>query len=235
MQDAIVLRYFKIRGRAQPLRHALLDAGVPFDDLHVSDWQQKKTDPIVGGPYGVLPTLSWGGASISETLPIASFIARRLGHYDGLDDVEIARLEAICSNAFLEVMLRAGDLLWADLLYAGVDLAIAQPRLLARMFDKLGRLEAMTPEAGYYAGERPLLADFFAAESFETFGHVIGEERAAKLAARLPRLSALAARVRARPEIARSWANRPVPFTGRRDEPIALERVKSADLSSIGL
>src|SRR5687768_17094986 len=100
----VVLRYFECLGRAQPLRHALIDAGVAFDDVHVSmsDWSQHKADPAFAGPFGGLPTLSSGGAVVAAALPIASCLGRRLGQYDGLEDAAIARLEAISSNCYLE-------------------------------------------------------------------------------------------------------------------------------------
>jgi glutathione S-transferase len=230
--SAVVLRYFPIVGRAQPLRHTLADAAVSFDDLRIplSQWPQHKEDPDFAGPYGGLPTLSWGPVTVAETLPIAFFLARRLGHHDGLDDAAIARLEGICSNCYIEVTLRIGEMIWADLLYPGVDLASAVPGQVARMLDKLGRLDTHIPEAGWLGGERPGMADFFAAEAVEAQRYLLGPARAEALHARLPRLTALAQRVQARPAIASAWKDRPQQFTGRPDEIAIIERLRALNL-----
>lgn len=232
----VVLRYFDCLGRAQPLRHALADAAAAFEDVRVpmEEWPQRKGDPAFGGPYGGLPTLSIGGATVAETLPIASLLARRLGHYDGLDEAAIARSEAICSNCYIEVMLRAGELIYADFIYPGADLARSFPGLLGRMLEKLGGVEAHSPEAGWLGGERPVMADFFVGESFEVVRYVLGPARDEALRARMPRLWALAERIRSRPALARAWESRPAQFTSRPDEPAVVERLRAMDLSPAG-
>ena len=234
---AVVLRYFPLVGRAQPLRHALADADVAFEDVQVllSQWPQHKEDPSFAGPYGGLPTLSWGPVTVSETLPIATFLARRLGQYDGLDDAATARLESVCSSCYIEVTLKIGEILWADLLYPGADLAGALPLHLARMLDKLTRLDKQIPETGWLGGENPAMADFFAAEAVETQRYVLGPAREAKLRARLPHLVALAQRVKDRPAVARAWESRPQQFTARPDEAEVVERLRGLDLSLAAL
>jgi glutathione S-transferase len=236
MAPAVVLRYFPAQGRAQPLRHALADADVPFEDVRVpmAEWPRVRTDARAAGPFSGLPTLSWDGKTLAETLPIATFLGRRLGHYDGLDDVAIAELEAVSSHAYLEILMRAGDLLWADRVYPGVDLTRAAPRLAGRMFDKLDRLDARVPPRGWFGGERPAMPDFFAAEALETTRHVLGITRDDALRARWPRLAGLADRVRARPAIAHEWERRPTAFTVRTDEPIVVTRLRALDLSALG-
>jgi glutathione S-transferase len=237
MDTAIVLRYFSVLGRAQPLRHALTDAGVTFEDVQVTlaQWPQHKEDPSFAGPYGGLPTLSWGPAMVSETLPVATFLARRLGHYDGLDDAATARLEAVCSNCYIEVTLRIGELIWVDLIYPGADLAGAFPLLVGRMLEKLTGLDRLIPEPGWLGGSKPVMADFFAAEAVEALAYLLGPARDEALRARLPRLTTLAQRVRARPAIARAWERRLEQFTSRPDEPAAVARLRALDLSPVGL
>ncbi len=237
MSDRVVLRYFPVCGRAQPLRHALADAGVPFDDLRVSlaAWPEHKDDPAFGGPYGSLPTLTWGAATVAETLPIASFHARRLGHRDGLDDAAVARRDAVCSHAYREVMLRVADLLYADFLFPGAEPLRALPNLLGWMLGKLARLDAQLAGDAFFGGAAPDVADFVAAEAVETLRYVIGSGRDPGLRARLPRLAAHADRIRARPAVAEAWASRPSTFTARPDEPAIVERLRAADLSALGL
>jgi glutathione S-transferase len=228
MHDATILRYLPIVGRAQALRHTLADAGVKFTDLQLSpdEWAEGREDPFCGGAFAGLPTLSVGRTTIAETMAIASYLGRQLGHYDGLAPEAIAWLESVTSCAYLEVLLRMGEVLWAERLYPGVDLANAFARSLARMLDKLGRLDRVTP-AGWFAGQRtPTCADFFAAEAVETLRHVLGPAREPALANRLPRLVALADRVRARPAIRTAWQTRPGRLSTLPDEEEVLERLR---------
>jgi glutathione S-transferase len=223
-----ILRYFPIVGRAQALRHVLADAGVAFTDLRVTqeEWSEAREDPFSGGPFAGLPTLSVGKTTVGETLAIAAFLGRHLGHYEGLDPAAVARLEAVTSCCYLEVLLRMNEVLWAEHLYPGTDLPNAFARHLARMLDKLGRLDRITPAEGWFTPHRPGCADFFAAEAVEALRHVLGPARDPALANRLPRLVALADRVRRRPAIRKAWESRPEVFSTKPDEAELLERLR---------
>src|SRR5262245_42267499 len=120
---AIVLRYFEAQGRAQALRHLLGDSGLPFEDVRVPipDWPPLKGDPNFAGWFGSLPTLTWGDDTVAEALPIATYLSKRLGHYAGLGDAAIAKLEAVCSCCYMDVVSRSGEVLWADVIYPGAD------------------------------------------------------------------------------------------------------------------
>jgi len=59
--------------------------------MSLAEWPSHKGDATFAGPYGGLPTLTWDGLLVAETLPIASFVARRLGHHRNLGDDAIAR------------------------------------------------------------------------------------------------------------------------------------------------
>lgn len=222
------LRYFSVLGRAQPLRHALFDAQHDFHDLQISplQWPEHKEDPGFGGLFAGLPTLTWEEDTICEALPIASFLARRLGHYQGLSEVEIAHREAVCSCCYTEVMVRLGELLWADLIYPGANLAVAFPMLLGRMLDKMSRLETATEDAGwFFGGKAPGMADFFAAEAVECLIYLLGGPEA--FGQRMPRLVALSRRLRARPTLSAAFAARPAQFTARPDEADVVTRLRA--------
>jgi glutathione S-transferase len=237
MPEPVVLRYFPAIGRAQPLRHALADADVAFEDVRIpmAQWPQVRTDAAAAGPFRGLPTVRWGDATIAETLPIATFLGKRLGHYEGKDDVAIAALEAVSSHCYLEIGLRVGDLLWADVVYPGADLGRVAPRVIRRLFDKLDHLDAHLGGRGWFGGERPVMADFFAAEALETTRYMLGPSREDALLARWPRLAAHAARIRERPALARAWERRPATFTSRNDEPVAVARLRALDYGALGL
>ena len=227
------LRYFPVRGRVQALRHALVDAGIELDDVRTAleDWPQRRNDVVFGGPYRSLPTLTWEGALIAETLPIASFLARRLGHYDGRDDVAVAQLEGIVSVAYLEIIQPAGDVIYADLMWPGADLARGLAFRLDRMQQKLACLDAQLGD-GWVGGERPVMADFFAGEAFELQRYLVGPAREQRLVAALPRLAGLANRLRARPSLAAAWQTRPPRHTARPDEEAAVARLHELRLPS---
>ena len=233
----VVLRYFDAQGRAQALRHALADAGVAFEDRQVTiaEWPAYKGDSAFAGPFGSLPTLAWGPVTVAETLPIATFLARRVGQCDGIDEALIAPREGICSCCYLDVTLRIGDLLWSDVLYPGSDLAKSSQRPLGRVLDKLSRVAQCLPVTGWFGGDRPVVADFFVAEAVETVRYVLGPARDGPLRARLPRLFDHAERVAARPAIVREREHRPPNLTVSPNERNAVERIYALDLSTLGL
>jgi glutathione S-transferase len=235
--EQIVLRYFPVQGRAQALRHALADRHLVFEDMRipVSEWGQRREDVAFAGPFRALPTLTWGNVTVAETLPIASFIAKRSGHYEGLTDGAIARIEAICSCCYIDVTLRLADLVRADLVYPGADGARALALVMPRMMGKLELLDKELKGSAWYGGSDPVIADFVAAETLEVLLYVLGPSRRDALAGRLPRLTDLTARMRKRPTLAKANETRPARFTARPDEDAAIARLQTADLSSVGL
>ncbi len=87
MPDRVLLRYFDCLGRTQPLRNALVDAGIAFEDQRLAigpSWRALK-EQADGGPFGSLPVLEWGDDCVAQALPIGGYVARRLGQYDELD------------------------------------------------------------------------------------------------------------------------------------------------------
>jgi glutathione S-transferase len=227
---AVVLRYFPVCGRAQALRHALADSGTDFEDLRlqVAGWAAQRMDPAFAGRHRSLPTLSWGDGLVAETLPIASFLAKRLGHYQGLDDVAIAASDAIVSSVYLDVTLRLAEVMRADVYNPGGDpvrsMAVAWPRVLK----KLESLEAGLAGGAFMGGERPTMPDFFLAEAIETVRYMLGVSHQAWLEGRLPQAHALAARLRTRPALAGCWQTRPARFTARPEEDEVIGRLGAA-------
>lgn len=236
----VVLRYFDAQGRAQPLRNALSDAGISFDDLRVTlaTWPPHREDPGFGGLFAALPTLTWDGETVSETLSIASYIARQLGQYDGLAAVEIAKYEAVVSCAYLDVVRSLADVLWAPLLYPGADVATVTPRKLDWSLGKLARLSTLLPDdsgAPWLGGSRPVVADFFLGEAVEVTRYLLGPSRDGLLQQRIPRAFAHAERLRARSSLATAWGARPARFTANPEEPASVARIRGYDLTNIGL
>lgn len=237
---AVILRYFDAQGRAQALRNALSDAGLSFEDVRVTPatWPPHREDPGFGGLFAALPTLTWDGDTVSETLSIASYVAKRLGHYDGLGAVEIAKHEAVVSCAYLDVVRSLADLLWAPVLYPGADFATNTPRILGWSLGKLGRLSALLPDGGgapWLGGSRPAVADFFLCEAVEVMRYLLGPSRDGSLRQRIPRAFAGVEHLRALPSLTKAWEARPLRLTANPDEPASVDRVRAYDLTSIGL
>jgi glutathione S-transferase len=235
--EKVVLRYFPVRGRAQALRDALADRRIAFEDVRPApgEWPRHREDARFAGPFRALPTLSWGDVHVAETLPIASFIARRTGQFDALADGAIARLEAICSCVYIDVMLRIAGVLRADLSYPGADPARGFASALPQMVQKLELLEKELGTEPWFGGGEPVVADFFVAEGIDALLYTLGPSRRAALTTRLPRLTDLARRALDRPAVVKANESRAARFTGRPDEDVVVEALRSADLSATGL
>jgi glutathione S-transferase len=221
----------------QAIRHALADSGRAFDDVRVSleEWPPLKSDASFSGPFGCLPVLVWGDALIAETIPISSFIARELGHYEGLEHVAVAKLEAVISSCYIDVLTRFGEVLWADALYPGISRDVTVLRPMSRVLEKMRRLSLLLPPSGWLGGDRPTVADFFLAEGLEVARYVLGPARDDRLLAMFPRLFAHADGIKRRPAVKAEWARRPARFTASSAEPSAVEMIGTLDLASVGL
>lgn len=88
----LILHYFQLRARAEPLRMMMLHAGIPYEDklYSVEDWKTaKQTMPAGKGVPGIasrppgnrgLPVLELpSGERVVETADIARFIAEKAG------------------------------------------------------------------------------------------------------------------------------------------------------------
>jgi glutathione S-transferase len=233
--ERVVFRYFECRGRVQAIREALVDAGVPFMDERVvigPNWRATMKEAPTGGPFGSLPVLEWGSDIVAQTLPIAGYVARRLGQYDGLDAMGIARLEMIASSAYLDVIFEVTMMIWGALSTPEAEAAERFATHEARIAHKIDRFERILADgsAPLFGGERPALADFFVAES-------IGMARAALPARieghlqRAPRMVEMISALAHRPAVLRYVAEgkRPTRLCGAPNEPESLHRIHRWD------
>lgn len=69
--------YFNARGRAEPIRYVLAQAGVQFDDERVNKEDWPKIKPTT--PMGQLPVLHVDGKQIGQSMAIARFLAKEHG------------------------------------------------------------------------------------------------------------------------------------------------------------
>lgn len=227
----IVLRYFDCLGRAQPLRNALVDAGVTFDDERITvgpSWRTVK-EQAEAGPFGSLPVLEWGDDCVAQTLPIAGYIARRLGQYDGLDSMAIAHLEMVASAAYLDVIVEVVMMLWVPSALPDAEATMRFANHEARILHKVARIDRMLasrPEP-FFGGQQPAIADFFVVEAVDMARAVLGARIDAALC-KAPRLAAMRERLARRDAIARYVAEgkRPTRFSGSPSEGDSLERIR---------
>lgn len=65
LSEKIVLTYFDIRGRVEPVRLLLEDAGIPYEDRRRFDWKSEKLNKAKY-PFGQLPAISVGDLHIAQ-------------------------------------------------------------------------------------------------------------------------------------------------------------------------
>jgi glutathione S-transferase len=227
----IVLRYFDCVGRAQPLRNALVDAGVAFDDERIAvspSWRTVK-EQAEGGPFGSLPVLEWGDDCVAETLPIAGYIARRLGQYESLDSMAIAQLEMVASAAYLDVMAEVFMMLWLPTALPDAEATTRFGHHEARILRKIARIDRMlaSRHEPFFGGQRPVIADFFVVEAVDIARGALGARIDAALG-KAPRLAAMREQLARRDAIARYVAEgrRPTRLSGSPNEGDSLERIR---------
>jgi glutathione S-transferase len=240
MPERVLLRYFDCLGRAQPLRNALVDAGVTFEDQRIAigvSWRALK-EQADGGPFGSLPVLEWGDDCVAQALPIAGYLARRLGHYDGLDAMGIARLEMVASAAYLDVIAELAMMLWVSTTLSDAEAAARFSNHEARILHKVDRFDRMLASSGdpFFGGQRPAVADFFVVEALDMTRAVIGERLDAALG-RAPRLAEMRERLARRDAIARYVGDgkRPTRLTGSPNEAESLARIRQYVETQVGV
>merc|ERR1712071_149661 len=105
--SGIKLTYFNVRGRAEPARLILAQAGVEYEDARIEreQWAALKTTV----PMGQLPCIQVEGKTICQSMAIARYCAKRFG-LAGETDLEAAladqAVDAVADliNMFVPVM-----------------------------------------------------------------------------------------------------------------------------------
>lgn len=111
---SVVLRYFETRGRAEVIRLALEEAGLHYrQELHSPEqWPSIKSAGIESGlfPFGQVPSLSYDGFHLVQSLAILRFLGQKHGFYPSKFE-EQARVEMI-TGASEDFKLRYGRLIY---------------------------------------------------------------------------------------------------------------------------
>merc|ERR1712018_359656 len=92
MAAKIKLTYFNLRGRAEPSRLILAQAGVDYEDHRIEREEWPALKPKT--PCGQLPVLCYNGTEIAQSMTIARFLAKEFG-LAGKTRLEEARADMI--------------------------------------------------------------------------------------------------------------------------------------------
>jgi glutathione S-transferase len=226
------LRYFDCRSRGQALRFALADAAPDFEDVRIpiaelAAFRRDAERPEIGGPFGSLPWLDWGGTRVAQTLAIAGFLARELDAEAGASSAEQAYRAMVTSAAHLDMQAPYSALLWLPAECPDERLLSGTRQLLRHLETKARQLESLLRERGLcFAGASPGVADFFVYESLSRACDVFGSAFRRVLDG-LPALHALFDAVEARPRVAAARAAMPVCVTASPSEPLLRERIRA--------
>jgi glutathione S-transferase len=154
--------YFPLPGRAEPIRLLFACAGVPFNDVAVTNWPELKPQM----PLGQLPVLrektEGGEVLIPQSGAILRHLARTFGLYgaserehtiadvlaDTLNDVRM-KFAPVAFAQMMNTPKETVEKYWADL-----------PQTLSPIVKLLGLSTA--PAAGFFVGEKPTYADVLA-------------------------------------------------------------------------
>jgi glutathione S-transferase len=103
-----IITYFKIRGRAEPIRLILEEVGVSYIDHYVDfiGWQDLKPKM----PFKVLPSYREGDVLLVESRAIYRYLARKYQLY-GRDDMEAVQCD-ILDEAIRDAEQALGNLFW---------------------------------------------------------------------------------------------------------------------------
>lgn len=199
----IKLTYFNIRARAEPARLILAQAGVKYQDERLPNyWEEPepwaRLKPEV--PFGQLPVLRYGDATVSQSTTINRFLAREFGLM-GATSLEAALVD--------EVVDTVQGLLEADYAVFHEKDEARSARMAERYHEEtvprtLGLLEKRLAGRGgdYFVGGGLTLADIM-------YFYYWSEYKDREATRRYPKLSQLASRVESLPNIKTWLENRP--------------------------
>ena len=228
----ITLRYFDARGRAQFLRYYFHARKIPFTDERValsadfSAWHAMRGNRSVTGPFQKLPVLLCGGRLVSETLMIASFVHEVLGDAASLSDDDNLRHGMLTSSLYHDVMMPLGTLLWAEVMFAGVDVGALAKRTLERVQQHCNALEQTLVDWRWIdraRNRRVMLADCLLWEELDVARHVFGAHWS--LAA-TPSLARFYEEFPGRASCESLLREQPCPITARPEEAAAIATIQ---------
>jgi glutathione S-transferase len=191
------LYYFNGRGRGEVSRLICAEAKIAFDDHRVEgkDWPALKGT----APFGQMPLLKVGNQTIAQSAAIERYLARA-GKLYGANDLEAAQIDMVCEGVH-DAIKSFVTAFWTK------DANEKKAKTEAYFKDEFPKwaaflnalLKANNGGAGYFVGGGVTYCDILAFHAFEDV-----QKANAEAFKPFPELTALLARVGARPNIA-AW------------------------------
>ncbi|KAI6187345.1 hypothetical protein M3Y98_00233200 [Aphelenchoides besseyi] len=184
---AYKLKYFDLRGRAEPLRSKAMNyvnccrlifhyANVPFEDVRIQreDWPAEKPNT----PYGQIPVLEINGRPLAQTFALCRYLGAKFG-LAGKDDEERANLDEIMElyremtdqfSQYFRVMLGFSQ---------GDKDQLRRDQFLPAIEKYMPFLEKKLNESGsgFFAKSGPSYVDLFISESVHTLSQPQHEQK----------------------------------------------------------
>eukprot|EP00057_Strongylocentrotus_purpuratus_P025035 XP_011679509.1 PREDICTED: glutathione S-transferase 2 [Strongylocentrotus purpuratus] len=106
------LTYFTTRGRAEPIRLLLTDAGIEFEDRRFSEeeWFERKESGEF--PLNQIPILEADGKTMVQSRAIMRHLARKYG-YNGKTEEEAFQIDVLC-EALEDLVANVFNIVFAD-------------------------------------------------------------------------------------------------------------------------
>ena len=156
--------YFDIRGRAEPIRLLLEEAGVEYDDVQITQEEWPKLKPET--PFGQVPIYREGDFELAQSHAILRYLARKHG-FEGEDEPQRARCD-IAIEAFRDLGDRLGAVFGA---LSSIEPEQIRAFLEDELPERLGTLDRFLDEnptgAPFWAGASVTLADILAFDFIE--------------------------------------------------------------------
>jgi len=207
-----VLRYFDIRGRAEAIRLAMNDAGIPFEDASFKGdaWGKDRTDGLKASwtaagklAFGQVPLLEIDGLSLVQSHAILRYLGRKVGWYSGTPG-DLYRIDLVADGTE-DVRKRLSAIKYAEISdeekekrYAHY---MAEPTEGARWLGFLEALVAGSSTAFAASSPEPTHADYLLLDLIDYHEACGGASAAAALLETMPALSAWRAMMLARPNL----------------------------------
>ncbi|KAF8355332.1 hypothetical protein PRIPAC_96955 [Pristionchus pacificus] len=174
------LTYFDMRGRAEVARQILHLAGVPFEDVRLSEekWAGLKNKT----PYGQLPILEFRGKVLAQSNAINRYLANEFG-FVGKSAFDKAYIDSL-ADQFKDYLNKVEPALWVLLEYEKGDsakvvkeIAIPERDKLFPILEKIAK--AKSKNGGYFVGDSLTWVDLLIADTLTTLlgcmpGHLDG-------------------------------------------------------------
>ena len=228
----ITLRYFDSRGRAQFLRYYFRARRVTFTDERVAlaadrvPWLAICEDRTRTGPFQKLPVLHWGERVIAETLMIAAFVHEASGDAGAISDDDNLRHGMLTSSLYQDLVTPTVTLIYADLMYPGVDLRPVAQRTVERLEQYYRVLDQSLGEWRWLdkaRNRRVMLADCLLWEALNVAQHVFGPRLSL---GQTPMLARFYEAFPARGSCEAFLADKHCPITARPEEPAAIGKIQ---------